>query len=78
MQKCVTNAAAVRKLTSFCMKAGFKFSWVDIKSINGRIGIVLFSSLGLLRTSVSRKGDTAEERVEQGNSRNEAHKAKFH
>lgn len=72
----MTNAVAVRKLASLYMKAEFKFSWVDIKSINGRIGIVLFSSLRLLRTSVNRKEDTAEEHVEKGNSRYEARKTK--
>lgn len=74
----MNNAAAVRKLTSFCMKAGFKFSWVDIKSINGRLEVVLFSSLRLLRTSVSRKDNTAEERMQKRNSRNEAHKTMFY
>lgn len=59
------------------MKAGFKFSWVDIKSIHDRVGIVLVSSLGLPRTSVNRKEGTAEECVEKGNLRNEAHKTKL-
>lgn len=37
------NAAAARKLPISCMKAGLKFTWLDIKSMNVRIGIILWS-----------------------------------
>lgn len=40
---CVTNAADARTLGISCVKALFKFTWLDIKSINVRIRIILWS-----------------------------------
>lgn len=45
VHRCVTNAAAAEKLPISSMKAGFKFTWLDIKSIHVRIRRILWSCL---------------------------------